>query len=262
VNDLPGGSPVEDYLDELVTAMAGRSPRELRSMLAEAEAHLRDDVESAVGRGVPRHQAEAQAVARFGPVQPIADAELDRGRPPLHLLVRQLVRSAVLLAGVGSVAVGASGLVAGAIRLFGGARALVAVAPGQTLTASDCARWLHIHPDAGSCHAAAITDWADETVAYRVALGVMGLLILVGYRWLRKASAPMLLVRAVSDTVAVTAFGAAAVWTLARGVDAAVVGGGSGQWFSATPVALVAAAMFARRLLNDLRRPLDAAAAG
>jgi hypothetical protein len=52
-----------------------------------------------------------------------------------------------------------------------------------------------------------------------------------------------------------TAFGAAGVWTLGLGVDAIAVssGHGSGQWLSAAPVALLAAAVFGLRLLGNLR---------
>ena len=56
----------------------------------------------------------------------------------------------------------------------------------------------------------------------------------------------------VSDTIAVTAFGAAGVWTLGMGIDAIVQSsaGGSGQWLSAAPIALVAATVYAVRLVR------------
>jgi hypothetical protein len=59
----------------------------------------------------------------------------------------------------------------------------------------------------------------------------------------------------VSNTAAVTLFGAAGLWTVALGVDALVVssGRGPGQWISAAVVAVGAAAIFGRRLLRDLR---------
>jgi hypothetical protein len=246
-------SPIEAYLDELVIAYVDRAPRELRGMLAETEAHLRDAADAAMARGVPRLAAEADAVARFGPAHDVAAA--DHRRLPARHVVEQLARHALLLFGVGAVAVGLSGAVAAIIRLIGGSRAVIDVAPGRVLSAGDCARWLGADAGAHSCAAAAVGDWADEVVYYRLALGVLGLLALLAYRWVRRgvrSSAKLLTVR---DTVGVTSFAAAAALTFGLGVDALVVGGGSGQWFSATPIALALAVAFAVLLLRDLRRP-------
>jgi hypothetical protein len=59
----------------------------------------------------------------------------------------------------------------------------------------------------------------------------------------------------VTDTIAVTAFGAAGLYTLWLGIDALITssGRGWGQWLSAAPIALVAAGVFAWRLVDDLR---------
>jgi hypothetical protein len=251
------GGPVEAYLDELVRAFAGRPPRSLRAVLAEAEAHLYDDVEAAVACGVPRERAEREAVARFGPAVDIAAAERERRLPTSWATLRQLLRSAVLLAGVGGVAVGASGLIAEIVRLAGGSRALVGVAHGRVLGGSDCARWLAAYPNAGTCRAAAVVDWADETVFYRLAVGVVGLLLLVAYRWLRHGSQPSQALSTVRDAVGLTAFALAAVYTSAAAVNAADTGSGTGQWLSAAPVAAGLAGVFAVLLVRDLRHEAD-----
>jgi hypothetical protein len=251
------GEPVEAYLDDLVRAMAGRRPRDLRAVLAEAEAHLYDDVEAAVARGVPREQAELEAVARFGPAADIAAAERARRVPTTWATVAQLVRSAVLLGGLGAVAVGVSGLIAEAVRLVGGSRALVGIAAGRQLAGSDCARWLAAYPDAGNCRAAAIADWADETVFYRLALGVAGLLLLGAYRWLRRGDRPSRPLKTARDAVGLTAFGLAAAYTSAAAVDAAGTGSGVGQWLSALPVAAGLAGVFGVLLLRDLGHETD-----
>ncbi|HEY4993051.1 MAG TPA: hypothetical protein VII33_13320, partial [Nakamurella sp.] len=59
----------------------------------------------------------------------------------------------------------------------------------------------------------------------------------------------------VGDTIAVTFFAIGGLWALLLGVAAVVVnaGNGSGQWFSAAPVALAALAVFGVRLIRDLR---------
>jgi hypothetical protein len=246
-------SSIEQYLDELVRALAGRPPRELRALVAEVEAHLYDDADALVARGMTRAQAEHEAVARFGPAADLAAAEraLDRGR--FAALLRQLLTSAVLLAGVGAAAVGVSGLVAALVRVIGGSRALVGVRPGQPLTATDCARWLALHPTAGNCRAAAIADWADETVYYRLALGVLGLLVLATGYWLRRGRPVSRLAATVRDTVGLAAFALGAAGTLLLGVDSALRGTGAGQWFTGAAVAVPVAGVFAVLLLRDLR---------
>jgi hypothetical protein len=246
-------SPIEQYLDDLVRALAGRPPRELRAVLAEAEAHLHDDADAAVARGVPRAQAERDAVARFGPANDLAAAEraLDRGR--LAVLLRQLVTSAVLLGGIGAVAVGISGVVAAIVRAVGGSRALVDIKPGETLAPADCIRWLGLNPTAGSCRSAAVADWADETVYYRLALGVVGLLVLAVAYWLRRGRPMSRLAATIRDTVGFAAFAVGAVGTLLLGVDSVARGTGAGQWFTGAAVAMPAAGVFAALLLRDLR---------
>jgi len=61
----------------------------------------------------------------------------------------------------------------------------------------------------------------------------------------------------VTDTIAAAAFTVASVWLLATGVDAVVGshGYGAGQWLSAAPVALAAAAAFGLRRIRDLQDP-------
>jgi hypothetical protein len=112
-----------------------------------------------------------------------------------------------------------------------------------------------LHPAARSCSAAAMLDWADETVYYRLALGVVGALALLAYRWLRRGVRPSPLLVTVRDTVGVLAFGAAAVGTFALGVHALRVDDGPGQWLSATPIAAALAVAFGILLLRDLRTP-------
>jgi hypothetical protein len=173
-------------------------------------------------------------------------------------VIRQIAVSALLLGGIGAVAVGLSGILAAAIGAVAGTRTLVDVAPGQALSASDCARWLAGDP-VGSCRDAAVADWAAETVVYRIAAGVLGVVCLLVYVGLRRRGMRngrwVALPTAVTDTIAVTLFAAAGLGTLGLGVEAIAgsSGHGSGQWLSAAPVALAATAVFGLRLLRDLR---------
>jgi hypothetical protein len=232
-------SPIEQYLDELATSASGMPVRRVRHLLNEAEAHLRDVAEGLARDGRSEQDAELEAVRRFGSVRDLVKAER-AVVTPLREIVRQGVRTALLLDG-----------------------AVASVAPGRSLSATDCARWLRIHPGAASCKAAAIADWADEAVYYRIAFGVVGILaILLAWLLVRRTTArqPLLDAR-VTDTIGVVAFTAAVVWTSGMGVDAVVVqsGRGSGQWFSAAPVALAGAVLFGLRLLRELRRAPAAA---
>jgi hypothetical protein len=256
MNPPEDDGPIDAYLDQLLGEPSTRRPRELRRLLAEAEAHLRDDAAAAESEGASPAEAERLAVARFGSSHDLAAADAARLRP-LSAVVRQCLVSGLLLGGIGGLAVGASGLVAAVIREVAGSRALVDVGSGQLLSAKDCTRWLALDPAAQTCHQAAVTDWADETVFYRLALGLVGALCVLAYYWFRRrASAGEVLPTAVTDTLAVALFGAAALGTLVLGLNAMLTssGHGSGQWLSATPVALALAVVFGTRLLEDLRR--------
>jgi len=249
--------PIENYLDNLFVELRRSAPRDARSMLNEAEAHLRDAADEAARAGKSPEEAEGEAVRRFGEARLVAAADRARGR---LRLARGTFMSAWWLGAWGAIAVGASGLVAGTMRLAGASnQSLAGPWPKLGTTASDCTRWLGIYPHARSCAQAALADWANEIVAYRVAFGILGLAALAGLwlarrRWLpaqRWAPLPSTVV----DTIATTIFALSGAWLASVGVDAWVVsaGHGSGQWLSAAPVALAAAAVFGARLLRDLR---------
>jgi hypothetical protein len=251
-------SPIEAYLDGLLVDLRAEPPRQARHLLAEAEAHLRDAAEASAG--MSQVDAEADAVARFGPSAGLARAERDRRITPLGTLVRQGLASAWFLGALGAIAVGLSGVVAAILGAIGG-KSFIAGFPGRALTPSDCARWLSIYPHAASCHQAAISDWAAETVYYRIALGLLGgvamAVFVVARRRMQRRDRWAVLPTTVVDTVAATLFGASGAWLVVLGADAVVVssGHGAGQWLSAAPIALAAAAVFGVRLLRDLRSP-------
>ncbi|HEX3623404.1 MAG TPA: permease prefix domain 1-containing protein [Acidimicrobiales bacterium] len=251
-------SPIDAYLDALLVALRSTAPRHARQLLAEAEAHLRDAADDAVAAGMTRADAEADAVRRFGPVGGVAAAEQARRPATVGAVVRQCVASGWFLGAVGAIAVGISGAIAAVLGVVGGDRFL-ADNPGRLLSPADCTRWLALAPSASNCHQAAITDWAGETVFYRIAFGLVGLAALavfvVARGRLSRRGRWIALPATVVDTVAVTAFGASGVWLLGMGLDAVLhaSGHGAGQWLSAAPVSLAAAAFFGFRLLRDLR---------
>lgn len=251
-------SPVDAYLDHLLTVAPG-PPSEVRALLAEAEAHLRDATAERVARGLTLAEAECRAVARFGPVSLVAIAEGRRQRLPWPVIGRRFIASGLQLGAVGGIAVGASGMLTGILQALGGSTFIVDISPGTRLAPSDCARWLSQNPGAHSCYQAALSDWAGEVVGFRLVAGVAGLIALAAYlllrrRWSRGQRFGTL-PGSVFDTVAVTLFGLGGAWTLGLGVDWLVQGhNGGGEWLGAAPVALALAGYYGFRLLGDLRQ--------
>src|SRR6185437_3256408 len=163
-------------------------------------------------------------------------------------------RSGMLLGATGAMAVGASGVVAGLFYLIGGANSVTTV-PATVLTPHNCARWLS-QQAAASCHQAALSDWAFETVYSRLALGLVGILLLIAYRFSKRGrTGNSGLTPIVTDTAAALAFAVAGLWTAGLGVDAMIGSGGqgAGQWLSAAPIALAAAAVYCARLAKRIR---------
>jgi hypothetical protein len=250
-------SPVEDYLDRLLVASPG-GPREVRSLLAEAEAHLWDATAAGVARGLTQEEAQRQAVGRFGTVHSVAAAESRRQALPLTTLVRQIVLSALFLGGVGGVAVGVSGIITWLLGSLGGSTFIVNISSHTFLPPSDCARWLAGDPATHSCYQAALADWRGDVVLFRLVAGVLGLLALAAYFLMRRRRWFTTLPATVVDTIAVTLFSASGLFLLGLGVDWLVQhDNGAGQWLGAAPVALALALYFGLRLVGDIRHPRE-----
>lgn len=247
--------PVEAFLDDLHTAARQLPAREARQLIAEAEAHLYDATADLMRDGVPEPDAQRQAVARYGNAATLVRAEQTRSPLSQFALAQRVVASGLRLGSIGAILVGLSGVVSAVIYWIGGSRALVGIPPGTTLSAGDCTRWAGPNAGAAACRAAAISDWTGETIYYRIALGILGALVLLALRasahWRGRGWSE--LGSATTDTIAVTLLIAGGVWTLGLGVDAAVVGGGAGQWFSGAGVALAAAAYYGVRVSRRLR---------
>jgi hypothetical protein len=243
-------------LDDLFVEVRAASPREARSLLSEAESHLHDAAAEAERHGMSRFDAEVDATRRFGPAQQVAGQDRRRRR---RNVVRAVVISVWSLGALGAIAVGVSGVIAGAMHAAGASNQFIAGDQSTAnLSRSDCARWLSIYPHAHSCAQAALNDWTWETIGYRIGIGIvgltaLGLLALARRRaWHGPNWAP--LPATIVDSGAVTLFGIAGIWLAGLGIDALIVssGRGAGQWLSAAPVALTAGLLFGLRLVRDV----------
>jgi hypothetical protein len=225
-------TPIEDYLDELLRRTHA-DPRGTRRLLDEAYDHLAAAAADLEAAGMPRVEAEREAVRHFGTSTDLARAT---GRHAFAALVMETLRAAVLLGACGLVAVGLSGGVVALMNALLGQRFV----GGTTM-------W-----DTGG----SVTEIAQDAVVLRVLTGVVGLLILGGYIALRRRTAHVeVLPRGLVDALGAAAFAAATVVLTAASIDQAVTatgGHGVGYFLSGGLVALTGAILFGTRATHAL----------
>jgi len=253
VRDLPANSePVEEYLDRLLLTLSG-PPRQVRRTLAEVEAHLHDAVAEEMAAGKSQAEAEHTAVARIGALSQVTGHPLQFGRPAAALM-RRTALAGSLIGGIALVSVGISGAIGWGLAALRGGTFLVAPFPQGSYTSSDCARWLAGDPSTHSCIAAMTADHVGEIILNSFAAGVLGVLALSAYVWMRRrwqdrgtlTALPIGSAEAVGAILALIV----AVGTAGRGINMELVqhGQGAGEMFSLAIGALGAAAFFIARL--------------
>jgi hypothetical protein len=162
---------IEGYLDQLLGHLRG-SAHDVRRILAETEDHLRDATAELVAACASEEEAQRRAIERFGDPRAVARRFSARLAPvPPGAVAAELAGTAVLLGGVGLVAIGVSGLVAELLGRLLGAGFVAGDLPGMTYTTQRCAEFLEYFPDAGGCEQAAALHHWGEVVEYRVAAG-------------------------------------------------------------------------------------------
>jgi hypothetical protein len=190
-------------------------------------------------------------VAEFGDADLVARTMTRAGGPATTALLVETFRALLLLGVVGLLAVGASGLLAwSAGGLFG--KAFVSGdAPGVAYTAARCADLREYAPGSATCAAAAVSHHFDEVVGYRLAAGVLGLLVLVVWLavtrpWRRTAgrwqASYGVLPATFVPTVGSALFGAAALMLPYGLLDLVASGAGHGSGALITAGAVSAAA--------------------
>ena len=151
-----------------------------------------------------------------------------------------------------------SGIVA---AIFGSAFGRSFVAgdpPGVTYTATRCADFLGYSPGAKTCEQAATWHHYGEVVQYRLAAGLLGLLLLAVYLLARRKlrGDPTALPWGFEATIGTAMYGAAALYLLATSANAAVLHetAGVGDLLSGGVIAAIMAAVYGIALYRALLR--------
>jgi hypothetical protein len=252
-------SAIDSYLDRLLLALRGR-PGDVRRILAETEDHLRDAAAAGVRAGLAPEEAERAAVERFGPVAVVARRSGRSRAGDVRAIAAELTGTLGLMAAVGLLTIGASGLVSLGMRALWGDAFVAGDPAGVTYTAARCDDFREYHPEAATCQDAAAAHHADEVVDYRLAAGVLGVAALAAAWWLRRRRSPEwgdagLLPDGVVAVAGLTAFGGAGALLTVQGLGQLLAGGGDdgpGQWLSGGVIALAVAAWFGVALLRLL----------
>jgi hypothetical protein len=165
-----------------------------------------------------------------------------------------VVRAWLSLASVGLLAIGASGVLAAVMGTAFGASFVSGDLPGVTYTADRCAELMEYAPGAGSCTAAAAVHHLDETVTYRIAAGVLGMVAFAAwYAWRRRDSlAGDPLPAAFTASAGAATFGVVGLGLLVAGVDGLVLGAGAGAYLSAALVSLAVAVGYLAGIVRAL----------
>lgn len=260
---MSGRDPIDEYLDELFTRLRGDSA-ECRSMLAEAEAHLRDAAAASVKAGMDEEAAQRSAIAAFGPAEQIARSADPH---PAVAAITAFVMAGGGLAILGFVAVGLSAIVARIVAALTSTEWVYGAPAGYRFTAAQCTHWLSVQPSAADCTTAAALENSDDSFLFTLA-GVIAGLVLVGiaiglaFLLRRTARIPRRRIpRPVVWAVGATAFGGAGLALLAGGLGDVVVIGhrGQGLWYIEAAIALVLGIYFGIRLIASTTRSLDVA---
>jgi hypothetical protein len=165
------------------------------------------------------------------------------------------------LAVAGLLAIGISGVVAGIFGWAFGRSFVAGDPPGVTYTAARCADFLEYSPGATTCREAAEWHHYGEIVQYRLATGLLGVLLLAAYALARRKlrGDPTALPPGFEATIGTAMYGAAALYLLATSMNGALVHetAGIGGWLSGGLVAAIMAAVYGIALYRVLLRRSD-----
>jgi hypothetical protein len=146
-------------------------------------------------------------------------------------VIGELVLALWRMAVVGLMAIGASGGVAWLMGLVFGRSFVAGDPPGVTYGAARCAELLEYAPGARTCEQAATIHHFGEVVAYRLAAGVLGVIALVVYAWIRRriTRSPGSLPGGLVPAIGFSMFGVAGVGLVALSVDPVLMARAKGR---------------------------------
>jgi hypothetical protein len=257
-----GANLIEEYLAAL-RASLWVAPEQAELIVAEAEDHLRETAAAGLAAGMTEREAQEAAISAFGSVRAVVRAHesspghLLRGRTPAAVL-GDLFLSAWKLAGLGLLAVGASGLLVAVMNVAFG-RSFTGQAPaGVSFPKAACEYWLAAWPAAHTCAAAHMMEASSDGVILRVFAGVLGAAVIEGYaivRYLqrRRGRGPAVLLAGYFPILAAGVFGAGALALSLSQLTGFAVTGGPGAFLSGALVAAAMAAGYGLRARSAVR---------
>ena len=186
-----GSDAIESYLDDLADRLRLQG-RHLRHVLAEVDDHLAAARAAALAEGLDDDAAARRAVAEFGPADLVARRLSRSGNALTSQLVRQGVQSLLLVAAIGLLAVGLSGLLAWGAGAAFGKPFVSGDATGVTYTAARCAEYQAIAPSEPTCAKAAVATTSTRSSATARMPASLGLIVLAAWLglvrpWRRRA---------------------------------------------------------------------------
>jgi hypothetical protein len=218
---------VEEYLDRLFDLLAGGGARG-RRVLLEAQAHLEEAVELAVGAGRSREEAERAAIARFGAPEVVARAHAEAGSLSFTAAIGRAFAAAWLFTGVAGLAVGLMGVFDALLVRVMGANFITDDPPDMIYTAERCRELGVINDDAAACRAASIAHHVEELVTRPLAISVLALTVLALFAIARRSRSLRGVTRlpnaAMVSTAGAVGFGGVGTLLFAYGILGVVFG--------------------------------------
>jgi len=257
---------IDAYLAELRASLRA-TPAEAKLVAAEAEDHLLQTTAAGLAAGLTRREAQEAAISAFGSVRAVVRAHestpgnLVRGRTP-EAVLGDLFLGSWKLAGIGLIAVGASGLVVALMNVMFG-RAFTGQAPaGVTFPKAKCAYWMAGWPGTHTCAVAHMLEASSDGVVLRIGAGIMGLALLEAYaiaRYLlrRRGQGRAVPLAGYFPVLAACVFGAGALALVLAQLTGFTVTEGPGAYLSGAIMAALVAAGYgvrARRVFRHLIR--------
>ena len=150
-----------------------------------------------------------------------------------------------MIAWVGLLAIGASGVIAAAMNATLGPEFVAGDLPGNTYTSDRCADLMEYAPTAATCEEAAAIHHADEVVTSRIAAGILGLILFGVWLLVRRRATNEALPPGAVSSAGAAMFGVVGLALAGLALNYLALGGtGAGAPVSGAIVSLIVALYF------------------